>query len=53
MERIKRHRKRRGEMGAVSTREEISLFLQDLAIIVAGFLGVIAVLRLLLAALAR
>jgi hypothetical protein len=53
MERITRHRNRRGKTGTVSSREELRLFFWDLAIIVAAFLGVIAVLRLLLAALAR
>jgi hypothetical protein len=52
VERITRHRKRR-EAETVPSREEIFVFLRDLAILVAGFLGVIAVLRLLLAALAR
>ncbi len=53
MEQIKHNRKRRGKTGTASSREEILLVLQDLAIICAGFLGVIAVMRLLLAALAH
>jgi hypothetical protein len=53
MERIERRQSdRRRRTETASSREEIATALRDLGIIVAGFLGIVVVLRLIVAAAA-
>lgn len=54
MERIERRQPEpRRDVKAASGEETIPAFLRDLAIIVAGFLAILALLRFFVAALAR